>query len=74
MRNLPISRCSLEFDDVSVAPTRWTAGGEAVMGAAATLSGPAAGVRPRLTAGGGASQLPTWLARPRHQGGCAPPP
>ena len=24
-------------------------------------------VRPRLTAGGGASQLPTWLARPRHQ-------
>ena len=37
------------------------------MGALPLCQGLPQSVRLRLTAGGGASQLRTWLARPRHQ-------
>eukprot|EP00966_Prymnesium_polylepis_P023060 530335-Prymnesium_polylepis.1 len=71
--NLAISRRSLDFDDVP-APTRWTAAASQSWGPLSLFQGLPQSVRPRLTARDGASQLPTWLAWPRHQGRCDPPP
>eukprot|EP00966_Prymnesium_polylepis_P181455 4202823-Prymnesium_polylepis.1 len=50
-----------------LAPTSWTAAASQSWGSLPLLQGLPQSVRPRLTAGGGASQLPSWLARPRHQ-------
>ena len=70
MSNLTLSRRSLDFDDVSLlqrAGRRRRDVWRASHGALSLFQGLPQSVRPRLTALGGASQLPTWLARPRHQ-------